>query len=389
MERARSVVLIFVAIASLTVTATSCAAVWEEESAPLPSGGTQGELRGISCFSSSACTAVGHYWNGSIWGAMGDEWKGTSWASASVVANPGSKNGDLWSVSCFSATRCMAAGAYGSEEGGKGVGHTLTEASNKGTWTHVTSANSGEAPELLGISCLSLEYCVSTGHHSESGNPGIMAEEWEGTGWKLMSPIENPGGQKNGKLWSVICTVESSCRAAGNWGTEPGGIGVPGIETWNGTTWTATVVPEPGAAEFGELYGISCKTANSCMAVGLWREAVTGHTRLLADYWNGTSWSMKLSNGPSGETESQFRGVSCTAEEACIAVGEYRNSSKKEVTLAEIWNGTEWKVQTTPNPSEAAGSILEAVSCTETEVCNAVGHDINSSSILKPIAAHL
>jgi hypothetical protein len=385
MRHLRRWILAVMVIASLAGPAGAHAATWKLESLSLPAKGTEGELRGVSCFSASACTAVGHYFNGSIWGAMGNEWNGTSWSVASVEANPGSKNGDLWSVTCLTALRCRAVGAYGNA----GTGMTLAESSNKGVWTHITTPNpKGSAPELLGISCVSTEYCVATGHYNNTeGKNAVMAEEWNVEAWVLMSPIENPE-KDNGKLWSVSCLEVEKCRAVGGWGTFAG-LGVAGSETLNGKVWTATKVEEPGAAEFGELFSISCKTANSCMAVGVWREGVTKKTRLLADHWNGTSWSLSLAEGPSGETESELRGVSCTAVETCIAVGEYRNSSKKELTLAEIWNGKKWEVQTTPNPTEAAGSILEAISCPEAEVCNAVGHDINSSNVVKPIAEHL
>ncbi len=54
----------------------------------------------------------------------------------------------------------------------------------------------------------------------------------------------------------------------------------------------------------------------------------------------------------SEEMESHLLGVSCASSTACIAVGYYKNSSEVEVTLAERWNGSEWKVQSTPNPTE-------------------------------------
>jgi hypothetical protein len=58
----------------------------------------------------------------------------------------------------------------------------------------------------------------------------------------------------------------------------------------------------------------------------------------------------------SEEMESRLLGVSCTSSTACIAVGYYKNSSEVVVPLAERWNGTEWKVQSTPNPAGAAES---------------------------------
>jgi hypothetical protein len=47
------------------------------------------------------------------------------------------------------------------------------------------------------------------------------------------------------------------------------------------------------------------------------------------------------------------------------------------VTLAERWNGISWTVQSTPNPAHGdPGSErhLNAVSCTSSGVCTAVGY---------------
>jgi len=395
MGRLTGLVVALAVAGSLVLASWAQAAEWELKTVSLPSGGKEGVLWGVSCFSASVCTGVGDYWNGSVWGASGNEWNGTSWATASVIANPspGEKNGDLRSVSCFSATRCIAAGAFGVS----GVGLSLIESSNKGTWTHTTSPNpsNGKNAELLGILCMSLEFCLTTGQflNTEGGGEkgAIMAEEWEGTSWSLLSPIENPGNRKNGKLRSVACTAVSECRAVGNWGIEVGGegLGTPGEETWNGSTWKATETPVPSSAHFGELFGISCATANSCLAVGSWEQVITKAYNGLANYWNGTSWSLLEPPAPTGATREELAGVSCTAVEECMVVGTYTSSTGTKMTLAELWKSKVWKIQPTPNPAGAKASGFESVSCTEAEVCNAVGFSVNSSNVELPIAAHL
>ena len=62
-----------------------------------------------------------------------------------------------------------------------------------------------------------------------------------------------------------------------------------------------------------------------------------------------------------------------TAATACTAVGDYGNSSGNDVTLAERWNGSSWKIQPTPNPTGQAASVLSGVSCTAATACTAVG----------------
>jgi hypothetical protein len=71
--------------------------------------------------------------------------------------------------------------------------------------------------------------------------------------------------------------------------------------------------------------------------------------------------------------------VSCVTSSACTATGTYVNSAGVYVTLAEQWNGTEWAIQSTPNPSGATFSAIGGVSCVSSGGCSTVGRYINSS----------
>jgi hypothetical protein len=42
-------------------------------------------------------------------------------------------------------------------------------------------------------------------------------------------------------------------------------------------------------------------------------------------------------------------------------------------TLAEVWNGTVWSLQSTPNRPSPAQNFLNGVSCGASQVCTAVG----------------
>jgi hypothetical protein len=367
-------------------------ASWELASPILPGIATEGTLRGVSCASASACTAVGDYFNRSIWGAFGNEWNGAWWKLAEVIANPGEKNGDLWSVSCISTTRCVAAGAYGSS----GKGNTLIESSNSGAWSHVTSPNpSGTSPELLGIDCKSVSYCISTGHHLNlEGNGGAIAEEWGGTSWTLMTPLENPGNRRNGVLWDVSCLEVGMCMAVGGWGYEhyANVWQHAGSEMWNATTkkWVSAEAEQPGFGEFGTLYSVSCKSATFCMAVGSWSNINgSGPFQAMADIWNGTKWSNSLATGgPPYTTGSVLHGVSCITINECEAVGSYTSSEGTEETLAYLWKESKWTLQTTPNPPGATASALASISCPGAEDCTAVGGFIYLAGALMPVIEH-
>jgi hypothetical protein len=65
----------------------------------------------------------------------------------------------------------------------------------------------------------------------------------------------------------------------------------------------------------------------------------------------------------------QVQAVSCTTSTACVAVGTYRNSSGVTALLAERWDGTSWHQETMPTQSDAS---LNGVSC-QASFCMAVG----------------
>jgi hypothetical protein len=92
----------------------------------------------------------------------------------------------------------------------------------------------------------------------------------------------------------------------------------------------------------------------------------------LAERWNGTNWSIQETPNPT--TNSKLDGVSCTSAKACTAVGEDSGRG-----LAESWNGTTWSVQSTPDPDEKF-DFLFGVSCTSSSACTAVGGYENTSS---------
>jgi hypothetical protein len=77
---------------------------------------------------------------------------------------------------------------------------------------------------------------------------------------------------------------------------------------------------------------------------------------------------------PAAAIYADFAGVSCSAARACTAVGYYDNSANRELTLADRWNGTSWRIQATPNPADATvGSNLSALSCSSACSCTAAG----------------
>src|SRR5215469_10085884 len=177
----------------------------------------------------------------------------------------------------------------------------------------------------------------------------------------LQKPTPPPSGATIWSLSAVSCPLGTWCMAVG--ATDSHLL----AETRTNGTWTIVTIPDPGG---GQLAGLSCTSPTFCEAVG--SSSSGGVTEILAETWNGSSWSIQSTPNPSGADNSQLNGVSCPAGSACEAVGS-SNTGPNFATLAEVWNGSTWKIQTTPNLGGSSVSELDAVSCTAASACTATG----------------
>src|SRR4029077_9080966 len=150
------------------------------------------------------------------------------------------------------------------------------------------------------------------------------------------------------------CTAAASCEAVG---VQAGSSGTTALaEAWNGTAWGVQPVPDPRGGAEVTLTGISCASPDDCVAVGNYNSSTV--PAILAERWNGTSWSIQAIPDPGGSSYATLSEVSCPAADDCEAVG-----ADSLGPFAEVWNGTTWSAQSTPAPAGIRAPQLEAVSC--------------------------
>src|SRR5262249_52487341 len=159
-------------------------------------------------------------------------------------------------------------------------------------------------------------------------------------------PTPNPGTDYN-QLMGVSCTSATSCIAVGS--TYTGAIGVRTlVETWNGTSWSVTYSIDPVMSDGSDqLTAVTCVTVDDCMAVGTYELGLLNAHFTLVEQWNGTAWTALGAPDPSG-TDNELNAVSCTSSTTCTAVGFYANGANLQA-LALKWNGSYWTVASTPD----------------------------------------
>ena len=175
----------------------------------------------------------------------------------------------------------------------------------------------------------------------------------------------------SGQVQAVSCLPTGACTAVGYY-LNAHGLYVPLAETWNGRSWQQRAAPSPAGAHVPGLNGVSCVSADFCEAVGISNELVWNGDTGFAEMWNGSSWRLQPFPSPAGATSIQLTAVSCASADFCEAVGDYINSSNAVRSLAVAWNGTGWKLQSTPNQAGSGPTSLEGVSCVSARFCQAV-----------------
>jgi hypothetical protein len=285
----------------------------------------------------------------------------TSWSEVPAPSTASANSNQLNGTSCVTASFCAGVGMSST------TGGTLTEQWNGSSWSIVNSPTVG-GNALEAVSCVSASFCMAVGWTSST----TLAEEWNGTSWSTAPTASLPSADFQAQLWSVSCVSTTSCVGVGLAGITTGNVTV--AEQWNGTSWTLLQTPNPSAAADSFLYGVDCVSPSFCMAVG---ESDTGGVtpvNTLAELWNGSSWAIVPSPNASTSTSTfdVFEAVSCTGTQFCVAVG-YGSSGSGNTTLTEQWNGTAWSVAASPNAPSTTDNYLNGVDCFGPTTCSAVG----------------
>src|SRR5215472_12626083 len=181
-------------------------------------------------------------------------------------------------------------------------------------------------------------------------------------GWSI-TPSPNPR-VPTGQLFWVSCPAADSCMAVGTY-VKTSGVGVNLAEQWNGTSWRILPTPNPSGTASSGLLGVACTSASACTAVGS-STTTAGAPRAVAERWNGTRWTIQATPTPP-KGGGGLNGVSCTSASACTAVG-----ASNAGTLAERWNGTRWTIQATPNPPQGGRNLASVYGAAAAE-CTADG----------------
>jgi hypothetical protein len=323
---------------------------WLRVAIPYPGTGHQSSLAAVTCISARNCWAVGSFDRGTTPLNEALHWDGTRWSKIATPqpGMPGNVANSLNGVSCVSFRDCWAVGSH-TTQGGIGENAALWWNGARWSVVHVPEPGQkvvGDGRELSGVSCTTFNSCLAVGGYVGADSAELNdALRWNGFSW-LRTTTANPGTGHHSKLTAVTCTSSSNCWAVGSYDHGAGQFNE--ALYWDGTSWSRVATPDPGTSGSSVhiLNGVSCGSRFSCWAVGSHITDGIGHNVVLG--WNGVSWSAvhvpqpgQKTAGDDGDTR-ELNGVSCTGHTHCVAVGGYISSAKTERNEALRWNGLQW-----------------------------------------------
>ena len=230
---------------------------------------------------------------------------------------------------------------------------------------------------LLGIARVpnnSLLWSVGYYLNSSIGNDKTLIEEWDGGNWNVVSS-PNPATNNN-VLNSVVALSISNVWAVG-YGTNAQGDRQSLVEHWDGTSWNVISSPNP-SSYYNVFNGVArVPNTNQLWAVG-YEGNSNGDLQTLIEHWNGTSWKVVSSPNP-GLSYNLLYGITAISTSNVWAVGYiYDNSNSFSQTLIEHWNGTNWSVVSSANPA-ASINRLQAIAAISANNIWVVGYEANTN----------
>ncbi len=397
-------------------------ASWSKLTPVAPAGSATSAFTAISCPGPADCTAVGDYATGPrsqrVDHALAESWNGSSW---SVLPAPPSELTGLTAISCPTSAECVVAGIRTDRQVPTG-----SAVWNGSTWTSLTTQSPAKKPLgqiLTSISCVSATDCIAVGSgpgpYDFGLGTGPFAERWTGgSSWQLLAmpdPVNivfAPGGgrQSASGLNAISCTGPASCIAVGGAGDTQALTAYAGFAvSWNGQAWSVL-----RTGQVDGLMGASCGSVSHCLVTGTYLSPA-GRTQALSETVDGKTVRLAAKSGPGGVLSA----VSCVSSSFCLAAGEGRDiyrwngsrwttSSSGPVTFidftevhisrmscvsksfcmaagrptfAEFWNGRKWRVRPlVTHPGNQVETILGGLSCTKPTFCLAVGEWFEATS---------
>ena len=225
------------------------------------------------------------------------------------------------------------------------------------------------------VACPPSGSCVAVGDFEPSSDEFVPTATGSGSGDGLGQSVI-VSAPANSDLVAVSCAASGSCTAVGSGSTGPIAA------TSTGGVFSAAVALAPptnaGPASSAVLTGVACTGPGDCIAVGSYSSDSKVFAMIAVQSGGVFARAVEVT-APSGGTNPSFNAISCGSMTTCLAVGSYESSGGEVPMVIEVVNNIPSSAAAAPLASGASGGRLNAVSCTVSTTCEAVGFDDTAS----------
>jgi hypothetical protein len=209
---------------------------------------------------------------------------------------------------------------------------------------------------------------------------------------EVMPPASNHIAPNTG-LFATACTGPGFCTAGGDYQDASKPV-EPVVATQTNGRWSRGVrllLPQNASKQpYSEVNGIACISAGNCVAVG---DYEYGESNTLQAFiaiqvhgkW-GRAFVPRLPGSSSAPASAQLNAVTCTHSGFCEAVGSFQDSSgsAQVLALSKLASGGGWSpaagIAAPPNAAANPDAVMTGIACTGPGSCVAVGNYSVSAS---------
>ena len=245
------------------------------------------------------------------------------------------------------------------------------------SWFGQSSPAIGTSAAMRGVAAATGDDVWAVGTTAFTSPPynRTLATHWDGTTW-TQKPTQDPSSFYD-QLSGVTMIASTDVWAVGADGYNFGHY-YPHYtlaEHWDGSKWTVIQSPSP-SIHVNEFRAVSGVSPSDVWAVGD-TSADSGLLQPLIEHWNGNKWASVSAPTVQG-LDTILYGVWARAAGDAWAVGSATSRSTPPRMVIERWNGTKWKLASTPYVTPGR-KVLSAVSGTAGDDVWATGHTVGST----------
>jgi Putative Ig domain len=223
-----------------------------------------------------------------------------------------------------------------------------------------------------------------------AGSPaGADALTWPAAS-QVTSAVSLQTGAIDPTLNSTACWSSGSCVSVGE-DDASGGEHPIVVTDINGAAAQAVVVTVPRGASTGvnataSLNSVSCSSAGACVAVGEYQDTSGTMHGLVVPISAGKVGRASGVTGPGASGQTYLRAVSCPQVGICVAVGTYgiNANANQDGVIVTITNGSASSISAAGLPTNANTSAplvsINSVSCWGSGYCVAAGQYLANSN---------